>query len=185
MSVTLHTSRGDIKIQLECERVGSGCANFLALCASGVYNGIEFHRVIPGFIIQTGGRPSTKSSTSLGSYGAIARRLPDQIHPELRFDHEGMVAYANAGKPSRKGIGSQFFITLEPTPHLDDTCTIFGRVINGMKVINNIADTQVDDQYQPKEKVILESVSIHANPFANGDIPYPPTSANLINEKNS
>lgn len=167
MSVTLHTSKGDIKIQLHCHLVPRSAANFLALCASNKYDETPFHRVIPSFIIQTG----DPTGAGLTSRAAFAKRLPDQIVPSLTFDKPGVVAFANAGRPSRRGVGSQFFITLNAAPTLDNTCTVLGDVIHGMDVVRDISRVPCVD-LRPEKDVMLHSVSIHANPFADGSLQF-------------
>lgn len=167
MSVTLHTSLGDIKLELHCHLVPRSTANFLALCASGVYTNTRFHRVIPSFIIQTG----DPTGTGRVSRAAFARRLADQSHPQLTFNRPGIVAFANAGKLSKSGVGSQFFITLNPSPHLDGTCTIIGHVINGFDVIRAIENVPLRDSV-PLDDVLVQRVSIHANPFAEGQLDF-------------
>lgn len=167
MSVTLHTTKGDIKIELYCAQVPRSAANFLALCASGQFNGTPFHRVIPSFIIQAGD-PSGKGTISRA---AFAKRLPDEIHPQLTFDKPAVVAFANSGRPSNKGVGSQFFITLAPASHLDATCTIVGHVIHGMSVARHISSLPCQGT-NPIEPAVIQSLTIHANPFADGSIPY-------------
>ena len=167
MSVTLHTSKGAVKLELNCEDVPRSAANFLALCASKAFDNSPFHRIIPNFIIQTG----DPSGTGKLSRAAFAKRLPDEIVPNAKFDKPGVVAFANAGRASTKGVGSQFFITLAEAPHLDTTCTIVGNVIHGMDVVREIASVECVDS-RPKSDVFVESVTIHANPFADGSIAF-------------
>lgn len=180
MSVTLHTSKGDIKIELFCEEVRLPTANFLALCASGDYNGTIFHRVVPSFIVQ-GGDPTGKGNVSRG---AFARRLPDETHETLKFDKRGVIAFANAGKISSTGIGSQFFITLNPAPHLDGTCTVIGHVIHGMDTVDVIASEPLSDNGngRPVRPIELQHVTIHANPFATGELHYKVPKMDLENK---
>lgn len=168
MSVTLHSTKGNIKIELLCEQVSLPTANFLALCASGSYDQTPFHRVVPSFIIQ-GGDPTGKGTVSRA---AFARRLPDEPNDSLTFDHRGVVAFANAGRPSRTGIGSQFFITLAPASHLDGSCTVIGRVIHGIDVVDAIGSAALNDSGRPVNPIIVESVTIHANPFATKDLEF-------------
>lgn len=165
MSVTLHTGLGDVKIELYCRQVPLQAANFLALCASGVYTNTIFHRVFPGFMAQAG----DPTGTGKTSRAAFAKRLPDEIAPSLTFARAGVVAFANNGRPSRKGVGSQFFITVTAARHLDVTCTIVGKVIWGLAVVKNICAVATDEG-RPKDDVRIEAVTIHANPFASGDI---------------
>lgn len=166
MSVTLHTSKGDIKLELFCSDTPRSTANFLALCASSKYNGSPFHRIIPEFIIQTG----DPTGTGKTSRAAFAKRLPDEAS-DIKFDQPGMVAFANSGKMSGRGVGSQFFITLVEAPHLDGTCTIVGKVIDGMKVVDSIGKIELKDG-NPVEKIVVKDVTIHANPIADGSIKY-------------
>lgn len=168
MSLTLHTTHGDIKIELHCRLVKRSCANFLALAASNRYDKTKFHRVVPSFIIQ-GGDPTNRGKTSRA---AFARRLPDEPNASLTFAEPGVVAFANKGSPSPTGVGSQFFITLAEAHHLDGTCTIIGRVIDGMQAVEAIAAVELDDRGVPTKEQYVESVTIHANPFATADVEF-------------
>jgi len=174
MSVTLHTTHGDLKLELFCESVPKTAENFLALCASGAYDGTPFHRLIPDFMVQggdtslssrnTAANPITKGGTSIwGQY------FEDEIKvPVLRHSGRGMVSMANKGPATN---GSQFFITLKDAAHLDGKNTVFGRVIDGAEdggTLEKMEAVKVDKKYRPKdEKIILERVTIHANPLAN------------------
>lgn len=168
MSVTLHTSKGDIKLELACELVPRSSANFLALCGSGKYDATKFHRIVRSFIIQ-GGDPTGKGTVSRA---AFARRMPDEPHESLTFEKRGIVAFANTGKVSQTGVGSQFFITVNPARHLDGTCTVIGRVIHGMDVVEAIASVPIDDKGRPVDTVSVDNVTIHANPFATGELEF-------------
>lgn len=167
MSVTLHTTLGDIKLELHCREVPRACANFLALCGCGAYDACPFHRVSSGFMAQTG----DPTGTGKTSRAAFAKRLPDEIVPSLTFARAGVVAFANNGSPSRKGVGSQFFLTVKPATHLDATCTIFGNVIWGLGVVKAISDVEAENG-NPREEVKIERVTVHANPFATGDLQF-------------
>ncbi|KIX08241.1 peptidyl-prolyl cis-trans isomerase-like 3 [Rhinocladiella mackenziei CBS 650.93] len=173
MAVTLHTTHGDLKIEIFCESVPKTAENFLALCASGAYDGTPFHRLIPDFMVQggdtslsprnTANNPIAKGGTSIwGEY------FEDEIKiPALRHSGRGMVSMANKGP---KTNGSQFFITFKEAPHLDGKNTVFGRVIDGAEdggTLEKMEAVEVDKKYRPKdEKIILERVTIHANPLA-------------------
>ncbi|KAF2094750.1 cyclophilin-like protein [Rhizodiscina lignyota] len=163
MSVTLKTTHGDIKIEVFCESIPKTAENFLALCASGVYDGSPFHRIIPNFIIQTGS-PATdpKSKKSISIWNDT---FEDEIRPALRHSSRGIVSMANKGPNTN---GSQFFITLAAAPHLDGKNTVFGRVIgdDGMETLEKIEGVEVDSKGRTKENVKIESVTIHANPMA-------------------
>lgn len=167
MSVTLHTTQGDIKVELHCAAVPRSSANFLALCASGAYENTPFHRVSANFMVQAG----DPTGTGKVSTAAFARRLPDEIKPSLTFSAAGILAFANNGRPSRKGVGSQFFITATPAPHLDATCTVIGHVLHGLSVVQRISNLPTENG-RPVDPVAVRNVTIHANPFANGDMQF-------------
>lgn len=121
---TLHTEKGDIVIQLFAEKTPFTVNNFVFLARQGWFENITFHRVIPGFVAQTG----DPSGTGMGGPGYF---IPNEIDSSLRFDRAGIVGMANSGADMN---GSQFFITLAPAPHLDGQYTIFGEVISGLEV---------------------------------------------------
>ncbi|AAW43482.2 hypothetical protein CNBE0620 [Cryptococcus deneoformans B-3501A] len=160
MSVTLHTNLGDIKIELFCESVPRTAENFLALCASGQYDGTLFHRNIRGFMIQ-GGDPT---GTGKGGQSIWGRPFSDEIRQTLRFNNRGMVAMANAGPDTNK---SQFFITYAKQPSLDGKYSIFGKVIDGMETLDSMEKTPVNPKSRPLQEIKLLNVTVHANPIAD------------------
>ncbi|KAI6005438.1 cyclophilin-like domain-containing protein [Pisolithus albus] len=148
-SVVLETSLGDVQIELYWDHAPRTCKNFAELTKRGYYNGVIFHRIIavsPHFMIQ-GGDPT---GTGRGGTSIYGPRFEDEIHPELRFTGAGIIAMANSGPNTN---GSQFFITLGPTPFLDNKHTIFGRVSSGMRVVQRLGAVAVDAQDRPKEEV--------------------------------
>ncbi|MDO4928113.1 MAG: peptidylprolyl isomerase [Corynebacterium sp.] len=166
-TAVLHTNRGDIEIELFGNHAPATVENFVGLAqgtvdyttenASGstegpFYDGAVFHRVIDGFMIQ-GGDPT---GTGRGGPGY---QFGDEFHPELRFDRPFLLAMANAGPGTN---GSQFFITVAPTPHLNNHHTIFGEVTDAasQKVVADIAGTATDRFDRPVEPVVIESVEI-------------------------
>lgn len=160
----LHTTHGAIKLEIFCETVPKTAENFLALCASGFYTNSPFHRLIPNFMVQTGSPasdPKSKASTSI--YDTPNQLFEDEIRPALRHNARGIVSMANKGPNSN---GSQFFITFAPAPHLDGKNTVFGKVLEGDEVLDEIEKIAVDKKSRPKERVEITKVTIHANPLA-------------------
>ncbi|KAI9773993.1 MAG: Peptidyl-prolyl cis-trans isomerase cyp10 [Geoglossum umbratile] len=161
MSITLHTTLGDLKLEIFCESVPKAAENFLALSASAYYNNTPFHRNIAGFMVQ-GGDP-----TGRGKGGASIWDAPfaDEIRPALRHNARGVVSTANRGPGTN---GSQFFIAYAAAPHLDGANTVFGKVIEGADTtLAAMEALEVDKKYRPKEPVYIKSVTIHANPLAD------------------
>ncbi len=125
---TLKTEKGEIVIELYADRAPMAVNNFIFLSREGWYDGVTFHRVLPGFVAQAG----DPTGTGLGGPGYA---FENEVHPDLVFDGAGIVAMANAGPDTN---GSQFFITYAATPNLDGGYTIFGRVIAGMDVVEQL-----------------------------------------------
>ncbi|KZO90673.1 cyclophilin-type peptidyl-prolyl cis-trans isomerase [Calocera viscosa TUFC12733] len=163
MSVTLDTSLGEIKIEVFCEAVPRAAENFLALCASGAYNGTLFHRNIKGFMIQ-GGDPT---GTEKGGQSIWGKPFADEIRSTLKFNNRGIVAMANSGPDTNK---AQFFITYAKQSHLDNKYTIFGRVIDGLDTLDVMERVPVNPKNRPLKEIVLNKVTIHANPIANAAI---------------
>jgi len=171
---TLQTSKGDIRIRLLPNHAPKTVANFVGLADGSqawtdpetrqkvegrpLYAGTIFHRVIPGFMIQ-GGDP-------LGSgRGGPGYQFKDEFHPELSFDRPYLLAMANAGPGTN---GSQFFITTVPTPWLSRKHTIFGEVIDGSDVVDQISKAERGRNDRPVTDVVLESVTIERHGDAPG-----------------
>ena len=166
-TATLHTNRGDIVIELFDDHAPKTVENFVGL-AGGTkeyvdaktgetitgkfYDGLTFHRVIDGFMIQ-GGCPRGDGR------GDPGYRFDDEFHPELSFDRPYLLAMANAGPGTN---GSQFFITVAPTPHLNRRHTIFGEVTDeaSQKVVDAIATTPTGMMDRPVDPVVIESVEL-------------------------
>ncbi len=131
------TTKGTLVMDLYREQAPLTTANFLDLIDSGFYDGIIFHRVIPGFMAQVGD-PFTKDPTKTEAQwgmGGPTYRIMDEFHPELKHDTPGILSMANAGPNTG---GSQIFITYEPTPHLDGKHAVFGKLVEGMEVLESI-----------------------------------------------
>jgi cyclophilin family peptidyl-prolyl cis-trans isomerase len=144
------TNKGTFTAELFEDRAPKTVENFIKLAESGYYDGVVFHRVIADFMIQ-GGDPD---GTGMGGPGY---NIPDEFHPELRHDAPGVLSMANAGPNTG---GSQFFITLVPTPWLDDRHAVFGRVTDGMDVIEAIGAVETGRNDRPVEEVRMDDVSI-------------------------
>jgi cyclophilin family peptidyl-prolyl cis-trans isomerase len=147
---TLHTSKGDIVIQLLADKAPHTVNNFVFLAQQGWFDNITFHRVIPGFVAQTG----DPSGTGLGNPGYY---INDEINPTLKYDREGVVGMANSGPDTN---GSQFFITYGPAPHLDGGYSIFGQVIQGMDVARSLSerDPQPGQVLPPGDELISVTI---------------------------
>ena len=140
--VVLETNQGAIEIKLMPETAPKACENFTRLAEQGYYNGLIFHRVIKGFMIQ-GGDPT---GTGAGGESVWGKPFADEVTPGVKFDKPGILAMANAGPGTN---GSQFFITTAATPWLNMRHTIFGEVISGYDVVQKIENTQVNASDRP------------------------------------
>lgn len=130
---TFQTNKGTIRVELFDDKTPKTCANFEKLSGQGFYNGLKFHRVIDDFMIQ-GGCPE---GTGRGGPGY---QFEDEFHPDLKHDGPGVLSMANSGPNTN---GSQFFITHVATPHLDNKHSVFGKVIEGLDIVNAIAQNDV------------------------------------------
>jgi cyclophilin family peptidyl-prolyl cis-trans isomerase len=149
-TATLATNHGSFEVELFEDRAPETAGNFMKLAESGFYDGVVFHRVIDGFMIQ-GGDPD---GTGRGGPGYT---IPDEFHAELRHDSKGILSMANAGPNTG---GSQFFITLAPTPWLDDRHAVFGRVTDGMGVVDAIGSVETGRGDRPVREVKIERVEV-------------------------
>lgn len=148
-TATLKTSVGDIVVELS-QDTPITTNNFVFLAQEKFYDGVIFHRVIPGFMIQ-GGDPT---GTGMGGPGY---KFADEFLGEQNFDKPYYLAMANAGPGTN---GSQFFITLAPTTHLNNKHTIFGQVTSGTDTVNKIAAGKTGSNDRPLEPVMIKSVEI-------------------------
>jgi len=160
MSVTLHTTLGELKLELHCADAPKSCENFLALCASGYYDGCAFHRCVKGFMIQSGDPTGTgRGGASIHGGGTFK----DELSAHLTFSRRGVLAMANAGPNTN---GSQFFLSFAKLPHLNGKVTIFGQLIDGHGTLDSLERLAVDERDRPVRDVKIERVTIHANPVA-------------------
>jgi peptidyl-prolyl cis-trans isomerase-like 1 len=144
--VTLETTMGTITLELYTTHCPLTTSNFLTLVRRNYYNSTTFHRIIPNFMIQ-GGDPT---GTGRGGQSASGTPFADEIRPELKHTGAGILSMANSGPHTN---GSQFFITLAPTPWLDGKHTVFGRVKGGMGVVKRMGGVRTGEGDRPVEDV--------------------------------
>ena len=144
------TNKGVFVAEMFEDKAPLTTKNFIELVDKGFYNGIIFHRVIDGFMIQ-GGDPT---GTGMGGPGY---KIKDEFGEGLKHDDEGILSMANAGPNTG---GSQFFITLAPTPWLNGHHAIFGKVVEGMDVVRLIGVVPTDFRDRPREAVTMEKVEV-------------------------
>jgi peptidyl-prolyl cis-trans isomerase-like 1 len=152
-SVTLHTTLGDIEIELYYNEAPKTCYNFGALAKNKYYDNVTFHRIIKNFMIQ-GGDPT---GTGRGGESIYGGKFEDEITPKLRHVGAGIIASANAGPNTN---ASQFYITLAPTPWLDGKHSIFGRVKSGMRVVKAIGMVATDTSNRPIDTIKILNCSV-------------------------
>lgn len=141
---------GSITIELYVDHAPKTCQNFSTLVARNYYNSTIFHRIIPDFMIQ-GGDPT---GTGRGGSSIFGEKFEDEIKPDLKHTGAGILSMANSGPNTN---GSQFFVTLAPTPWLDGKHTIFGRVKSGMKIVQRIGLVKTGAGDKPVEEVMIVS----------------------------
>jgi cyclophilin family peptidyl-prolyl cis-trans isomerase len=144
------TSMGNFTIELFEQQAPKTVENFVKLAEKKFYDGVIFHRVIDGFMIQ-GGDPT---GTGRGGPGY---QFADEFHPQLKHNSEGILSMANAGPNTN---GSQFFITLTATPHLDGKHAVFGKVVEGIDVVKKIGKTPTKAGDRPVTDVVMKTVKI-------------------------
>ena len=144
------TSKGDFRVELAEDKAPITTKNFIDLVNKKFYDGLIFHRVIDGFMIQ-GGDPQGKGT------GGPGYTIKDEFSPDLKHDTAGVLSMANAGPNTG---GSQFFITLAPTPHLDKKHAVFGKVITGLDVVQTIGKVKTGANDKPVEDVVVKKITI-------------------------
>ncbi len=149
-TATIHTGKGDIVIRLYADEAPLAVNSFVFLARSGWFDGVTFHRVIPGFVAQSG----DPSGTGRGGPGYFFK---NEVRTDLLFDKPGMVGMANSGPDTN---GSQFFITYASVPKLDGGYTIFGQVVEGMDVVENLTprDPQQSANLPPGDKILTITI---------------------------
>ena len=143
---TLNTEKGDVVIELFADKAPLAVNSFIFLAENGWFDGVTFHRVIPGFVAQAGDPSGT-------GYGTPGYAFKNEISPDLKFDGPGVLGMANAGADSN---GSQFFITYAAQPTLDGSYTVFGHVIEGMDVVTSLTerDPASSGDLPPGDKIL-------------------------------
>ena len=149
-TAVFETSKGTFEIGLFTDKAPITTQNFIDLANKGFYNSLIFHRVIDGFMVQ-GGDPKGDGT------GDPGYEIKDEFHPELKHDSEGILSMANSGPNTG---GSQFFITLAPTPWLDNKHAVFGKVTKGMDVVKAIGKSPKGANDKPIEGIIIKKITI-------------------------
>ena len=145
-----NTNKGIFKIELFLKKVPITVGNFIKLVNDGFYNGLIFHRVIPNFMIQSG----CPHGNGRGGPGYTIR---DEFDPSLKHESVGILSMANAGPNTG---GSQFFITVAPTPWLDGKHSVFGKVIEGINIVDEISKVDTDRNDKPLQNIVINSIKI-------------------------
>ncbi|KGB79803.1 peptidyl-prolyl isomerase CWC27 [Cryptococcus deuterogattii 99/473] len=158
--VIIDTTAGEIEVELWGKECPKAVRNFLALTMEGYYDGVLFHRVVPGFIIQSG----DPTGTGMGGESFYGEPFQDEIHGRLKFNRRGLLGMANNG--SRNSNTSQFFITLDAAPELTNKHTMFGKVV-GNTIFNvlNIGNLDTDKEEKPLIPPKIRRIHIIENPF--------------------
>ncbi|KAK6258656.1 hypothetical protein SCA6_013130 [Theobroma cacao] len=160
--VQLHTTHGDLNIELHCDITPRTCENFITLCERGYYNGVAFHRNIRNFMIQ-GGDPT---GTGRGGESIWGKPFKDEVNSKLLHSGRGVVSMANSGPHTN---GSQFFILYKSANHLNFKHTVFGGVVGGLTTLSAMEKVPVDDNDRPLEEIKIISVTVFINPYMEPD----------------
>jgi peptidyl-prolyl cis-trans isomerase-like 1 len=150
---TINTNIGPFEIELFATKVPKTVENFVGLITDGKYNGVIFHRVIADFMLQAG----DPTGTGRGGESYWGGKFDDEFDSSLKHTKPGILSMANAGPNTN---GSQFFVTLVPTPWLDGKHAIFGEVISGIDVVEAIGKTKTGMMDKPVEDIVMETVTV-------------------------
>ncbi|MBN4065930.1 peptidylprolyl isomerase [Candidatus Amoebophilus asiaticus] len=149
--IDFYTNMGDFRVQVREDLMPITAGNFINLADTGFYDGLIFHRVVAGFVIQ-GGDPLGNGT------GGPGYTISDEYHPTMNHDSAGVIAMAKSAQPN--SAGSQFYFTLGAQSHLDSNYAVFGSCIQGLQVIKDIGKVAVDGNDKPLTDVIMDSVRI-------------------------
>lgn len=157
--ILFHTTVGEIEVELWSKEAPRAARNMIQLCLEGYYDGVIFHRIIKGFMAQTG----DPSGTGLGGESIYGKPFRDEFHSRIKFNRRGLVGLANAGKDDN---GSQFFFTFGPSPELNNKHTIVGKVVgNTLYNMLKLEEFLVDRNDKPKDPPKIIKTEILSNPF--------------------
>ncbi|RLN45593.1 hypothetical protein BBJ29_007457 [Phytophthora kernoviae] len=156
--VRLETTLGNINLEVDCDFVPQTADNFMSLCRTKYYDGVLFHRVIRGFMMQ-GGDPT---GTGRGGQSIWKKPFRDEIDSRLSHDARGVLSMANSGPGTNN---SQFFITFKACSHLDKKHAVFGRVVGGMDILDAVERVETGAEDRPVEDVRIKRVGVFVNPF--------------------
>lgn len=154
----LHTSLGDLNLELHCDIAPRACENFLVLLESGYYNNTIFHRSIRNFMIQ-GGDPT---GTGTGGESIYGPTFKDELDHRALHSGRGVLSMANSGRDTN---GSQFFVLYKSARHLDNKHTVFGRVVGGLEVLTAMERAQTDDNDKPVTDIVFKGGTVFVNPY--------------------
>lgn len=157
---TIRTNYGDLHIELYCSRTPQTCYNFITLARRGYYANTRAHRLIAGFMLQAG----DPTGSGAGGSSCWGRPFGNEIVKGLSHDRRGVLSMANKGLGTRSNT-SQFFITFDEAKHLDGIHPIFGQVIAGMSVLDQIESIPVDAYSRPTKPIIIEDIIVVEDPF--------------------
>ncbi|XP_038684064.1 peptidyl-prolyl cis-trans isomerase CYP65-like isoform X2 [Tripterygium wilfordii] len=160
--VQMHTTHGDLNIELHCDLTPRTCENFITLCERGYYNGVAFHRNIRNFMIQ-GGDPT---GTGRGGESIWGKPFKDEVNSKLLHSGRGVVSMANSGPHSN---GSQFFILYKSANHLNFKHSVFGNVVGGLTALAAMEKVPIDDNDRPLEEIKIKGVTIFVSPYNEPD----------------
>ncbi|XP_041955819.1 RING-type E3 ubiquitin-protein ligase PPIL2 [Alosa sapidissima] len=161
--VRLHTNKGDINLELHCDKVPKAGENFIKLCKKGYYNDTIFHRSIRNFMIQ-GGDPT---GTGTGGESAWGKPFKDEFRPNLSHTGRGILSMANSGPNTNK---SQFFITFRSCTYLDRKHSVFGRVVGGFETLTAMENVESDPKTDlPKSEIKLLTATVFVDPYEEAD----------------
>jgi cyclophilin family peptidyl-prolyl cis-trans isomerase len=162
--VQLQTSHGNLNFELHCDIAMRVCWNFITLCERGYYDGVPFHRLVPGFMLQ-GGDPSGSGSGGHSAWGK-GKPFRDTFDARILHDSRGVLSMANSGLHSN---GSQFFVTLKAASHLDYKHSVFGRLVGGAAVLDRIEGVGADKKEKPLQEVMILKATVFTNPVEEAD----------------